>query len=151
MKEKIRNAEFAKRLKDIRKSRRIQLKDAALDIEMTPQTLIKHERGYLEPSLTTLIRFCDLYNISPNYLLTGNDENSAQITELSKRKIYNLLSLAIDGDIVYDYIHSNFRFTNESIQKKFVYCYAIYVGTKEYSKLEVIDLILKYINDEDKC
>lgn len=151
MKEKIRNAEFAKRLKDIRKSRRIQLKDAALDIEMTPQTLIKYERGYLEPSLTTLIRFCDLYNISPNYLLTGNDENSAQITELSKRKIYNLLSLAIDGDIVYDYIHSNFRFTNESIQKKFVYCYAIYVGTKEYSKLEVIDLILKYINDEDKC
>ena len=140
MKEKIRNAEFAKRLKDIRKSRRIQLKDAALDIEMTPQTLIKYERGYLEPSLTTLIRFCDLYNISPNYLLTGNDENSAQITELSKRKIYNLLSLAIDGDIVYDYIHSNFRFTNESIQKNLFIAVQYMWGQRNTANLKLLIL-----------
>ncbi|MDD2433825.1 MAG: helix-turn-helix transcriptional regulator [Bacilli bacterium] len=140
MKEKIRNAEFAKRLKDIRKSRRIQLKDAALDIEMTPQTLIKYERGYLEPSLTTLIRFCDLYNISPNYLLTGNDENSAQITELSKRKIYNLLSLAIDGDIVYDYIHSNFRFTNESIQKNLFIAMQYMWGQRNTANLKLLIL-----------
>jgi transcriptional regulator with XRE-family HTH domain len=147
-KNKVNNSEFAKRLKDIRQSHKMLLKDVALEIDMTVQTLIKYESGVLEPSLSTLIKFCNLYKVSPNYLLTGNDENAGQIKELEKRKLYNLLSLVLDGDIFYDCVKDELKFNNQKMKSKFVYCYATYMHPRDYSKLEIIDQILKYV-DED--
>lgn len=65
-------AAFANRLKTIRGAKDYtSAKDFALSLGIEPATYRAYERGEAEPNFSTLLRICQLLDISPNDLLLG--------------------------------------------------------------------------------
>lgn len=138
---------ISKRLKDCRKYNKMSLECASKKIEVSKQTLIDYEQGKGNPSLSTISKICKAYNISPNYLFTGNDDNVSKMDDLLKRKAYMLVSLMVDKDIVYIPNESKMVFKNNTLKEIIGNChYAIYGSTK-LTKLEILEKVLEYLND----
>jgi transcriptional regulator with XRE-family HTH domain len=66
--------DFKGRLKILRNSRKLTQKELADKLEMTRETISAYENGYAQPSLDVLIKLCDFYHVSADYLLAR--ENS---------------------------------------------------------------------------
>ncbi len=57
------------RLKEIRKSRGISQLKLAMDLNMNQNTVSRYETGEREPGINELVRICDYFGISVDYLL----------------------------------------------------------------------------------
>lgn len=65
---------FSKRLKEIRVASQITQKEVALFLEMTPNAYQKYEYDRREPPYDTLIKLCNYFNVSSDYLLGLSDD-----------------------------------------------------------------------------
>lgn len=65
--------EFHERLKTIREKRDIRQKDAATKVGIKNNTLSSYESGDRKPDYETLIKLADLYEVSIEYLLRGQE------------------------------------------------------------------------------
>lgn len=65
---------LAKRLKELRKSRRIYQREFAEILGMSFRGYQDYEVGQSEPKLATLISIADYYNVSIDYLVGRTDE-----------------------------------------------------------------------------
>ncbi len=61
------------RLKQLRIERGLRLKDVADAVGVTLRAVWNYEAGMREPSLATLIKLCDLFQVSADYLLGRTD------------------------------------------------------------------------------
>ena len=60
-------------LKNIRKQRRLNQQKVALDLNISREALSYYENGKREPSLGLLLQMSNYFNVSINYLITGEE------------------------------------------------------------------------------
>lgn len=60
-------------LKTIRKQRKLNQLKVAMDLNISREALSYYENGKREPSLALLVRMSDYFNVSINYLITGEE------------------------------------------------------------------------------
>ena len=60
-------------LKNIRKERKLNQLKVAMDLNISREALSYYENGKREPSLGLLVRMSDYFNVSINYLITGEE------------------------------------------------------------------------------
>lgn len=68
-------------LSEIRRGRKLTMKDVAEGIGMKPDTYRNYESGRLEPNLSTLTKIADFYGVSTDYLL-GRDTSEKTAIDL---------------------------------------------------------------------
>lgn len=64
---------FGELLKELRIERGITQKRLAQELSITVPTLSHWECNYQEPSFKDLVRLCDYFEVSADYLLGGKD------------------------------------------------------------------------------
>ncbi len=62
-----------KGLKEIRKKRNINQLKAAMDLNISRESISYYENGKREPSLALLIAMSEYFNVSIHYLITGEE------------------------------------------------------------------------------
>lgn len=60
-------------LKNIRKARNLNQQKVAMDLNISREALSYYENGKREPSLTLLVAMSRYFNVSINYLITGEE------------------------------------------------------------------------------
>lgn len=60
-------------LKIARKTRNLNQQKVAMDLNISREALSYYENGKREPSLQLLVRMSDYFNVSINYLITGQE------------------------------------------------------------------------------
>ena len=60
-------------LSKLRKNQKIAAKDVAKKLNIAPQTLSGYENGSHEPPIEILSKLADLYGVSLDYLIKGED------------------------------------------------------------------------------
>ncbi len=60
-------------LKRIRKEKKLNQQKVAIDLNISREALSHYENGKREPSLNMLLKMSEYYNVSINYLITGEE------------------------------------------------------------------------------
>ena len=60
-------------LKNIRKKRKLNQQKVAMDLNISREALSYYENGKREPSLGLLVAMSQYFNVSINYLITGEE------------------------------------------------------------------------------
>ena len=60
-------------LKNIRKQRNLNQQKVAMDLNISREALSYYENGKREPSLQLLVQLSEYFNVSINYLITGEE------------------------------------------------------------------------------
>lgn len=60
-------------LKNIRKKRKLNQQKVAMDLNISREALSYYENGKREPSLSLLVQMSKYFNVSINYLITGEE------------------------------------------------------------------------------
>ena len=60
-------------LKNIRKQRNLNQQKVAMDLNISREALSYYENGKREPSLRLLVQMSNYFNVSINYLITGEE------------------------------------------------------------------------------
>lgn len=64
---------FGKKLKELRLEKNLTCQSVASAIGLTKNAITNYESGTREPSLETLKKICDLYDVSADYLIGRTD------------------------------------------------------------------------------
>lgn len=82
-----------KKLKEIRESRGLVLKNVSDATRIGLSTLSDYENSKCDPSLRNLYILLDFYNINPMYFIKKGEEwvNITHCTDVEKQKIYSIL------------------------------------------------------------
>lgn len=80
---------FGRRLASLRKARNIRQIDVAQHLNVSRQAISKYELGAREPDFATLLKLAEYYDVSMDYLL-GLDDN--QTGKLDKTTVHRFLS-----------------------------------------------------------
>ena len=62
-----------KGLKEIRKQKKLNQQKVAMDLNITREALSHYENGKREPSLSMLVAMSKYFNVSIDYLITGEE------------------------------------------------------------------------------
>lgn len=60
-------------LKNVRKQRNLNQQKVAMDLNISREALSYYENGKREPSLSLLVAMSRYFNVSINYLITGEE------------------------------------------------------------------------------
>jgi len=60
-------------LKKIRKQQNLNQQKVAIDLNISREALSHYETGKREPSLALLVQMSEYFNVSINYLITGEE------------------------------------------------------------------------------
>ena len=60
-------------LKNIRKLKNLNQQKVAMDLNISREALSHYENGKREPSLSLLVQMSQYFNVSINYLITGEE------------------------------------------------------------------------------
>lgn len=60
-------------LRNIRRQRKLNQQKVAMDLNISREALSYYENGKREPSLALLVKMSDYFNVSINYLITGQE------------------------------------------------------------------------------
>lgn len=66
-------ASFTERLRQLRKQAGLSQQELADKMQVTKQTISQYERNVRKPDYDTILFFCDLFNVSADYLLGKAD------------------------------------------------------------------------------
>ena len=89
----------SEKLTEIRKQRKLTMKDVAEAIGMKPDTYRNYESGRLEPNLSTLTKLADFYGVTTDYLL-GRSTDTPPLSQLASQ--FNMS--ALEREIVDGYL-----------------------------------------------
>lgn len=78
-------------LRLIRKQRKLNQQKVAKDLHISRESLSYYENGKREPSLSLLLEMSNYFNVSINFLITG-DEFKKNKPSNNCRKVYFLIS-----------------------------------------------------------
>ena len=123
------NSVFSDRLTEVREERGIKRQQAANDLGITRASLEYYEKGQRKPDTEILLKLCDYYKVSADYLLgisnaqiTATDDEQLKIvcdyTGLSEKSIQGLKGQAHNGlnhiNSVFNSMLENSIFYNEA-------------------------------------
>ncbi len=64
---------LARRLKELRLEKGLKLREIADYMNVTVRAISRYETGEREPSVEQIIKFCDLFDVSADYLIGRSD------------------------------------------------------------------------------
>ena len=67
--------DFMKGLRQVRKARNLNQQKVAMDLNISRESLSYYENGKREPSLALLVEMSKYFNVSINFLITGEEFN----------------------------------------------------------------------------
>ncbi|WP_203262154.1 helix-turn-helix domain-containing protein [Streptococcus uberis] len=81
-------------IKELRKKDNLTQEDLALKLNISRQTISKWEQGMSEPDIQSIIKISQLFNVSTDFLLTGENKNEdlTQISHEYKMNFWMFLS-----------------------------------------------------------
>jgi transcriptional regulator with XRE-family HTH domain len=127
---------LSKRLKWLREQNRLAQKEVAAEIGITLNGYQKLEYGDREPKLDMLVKLCDFYKVSSDFLLGRNDEN-----ETLKKMSFELRNLKFLFTNKRDETEQlNYRVEEAKVEKL----------SKEVKLKEIEKLLSEGVGDEDR-
>ena len=72
---------FPEKLKEARKKANLSQQQVSEILEISQSNISKYENGDLEPSLDTIYKLIDLYDINANFLFNKNELNESREDE----------------------------------------------------------------------
>lgn len=78
---------FNERLKELKDSKDIMLKDLASDLETSSPKLSNYLNGNSEPSYEFLLKIAKYFNVTTDFLIGNDVDNQNTLDELTKLKI----------------------------------------------------------------
>ena len=139
-------------LKLIRKKKNLNQLKVAMDLNISREALSYYENGKREPSLELLVAMSQYFNVSINYLITG-EEFSKKITPLYKgcdftnpvkQKINNPIRITYAGNLLFgrletlEYLAKRIDEINSQESKLFLEIYSgTPIGFKEEKRLNI--------------
>lgn len=82
----MRNKTLGERLKLARENARFTQIQVAKKLEVSNGAISGYERNYRDPDTDTLKRLAELYDVSPNWLITGEENNKESDSSLPESK-----------------------------------------------------------------
>ena len=64
---------FSKRIKELRLAKGLTLKDMASSVGLTLMAYAHYEYGDRQPTIETIVKLCDFFDVSADYLLGRTD------------------------------------------------------------------------------
>ena len=98
---------FPEKLKKLRLSNNLTQSQLAEILETTKQAISAYESGKIAPSLNSLIKLSENFNISLDYLVFGNESQSKLINLNSSNIEFELLSIRNKIDSILPLISKN--------------------------------------------
>ena len=87
------------RIKQLRRNNNISQKELGKIVNLNQRTISNYETGIAEPDLYTIRKLAEYFNVSIDYLLGSDEENSIQITRKdlkTLKKITEILNKLVD-------------------------------------------------------
>lgn len=106
---------FPEKLKKLRLSNNLTQSQLAEILETTKQAISSYESGKIAPSLNSLIKLSENFNISLDYLVFDNESQSKLINLNSIDIEFELLSIRNKIDSILPLISKNNEFSDEYI------------------------------------
>ncbi len=75
------------KIKTLREARKMSQTELAKEFNITKQTVSNWESGYINPSITKLKQLAEFFNVSTDYLLDLESNNSIDITNLTDEEV----------------------------------------------------------------
>ena len=93
---------FNERLRSLRKSKRLTMKDLAKLIDLSEPTISGYESGTRKPDIDTLNRLADIFNVSVDYLLGRSNKKNKDYGELQ-----SLAERVLKEDKIEQFLHQH--------------------------------------------
>lgn len=87
---------FCKRLESLRKSYNLTQKQLAEKLGLSKQTVSNWENDNILPSIETLIRICNFFNVSTDYILGLDEKIYIEVSGLSLEKVSHIQQIVND-------------------------------------------------------
>lgn len=87
---------FYERIKELRNSLGINQVEFGRRLGVTKQCISNWENGNIQPSIDMLIRICNLFSISSDYLLGLTSELTVDVSGLSSEQIRHVQNIVND-------------------------------------------------------
>ena len=95
-------------IRRMRKERNISAKELAEMLGVSEQTIGNYERGDREPNIATMLKLCDVFCVTLDYLVNGISSNEKEISDM----VYNIYNDPVDL-IKFLTIYFNFELKND--------------------------------------
>ena len=95
-------------IRRMRKERNISAKELAEMLGVSEQTIGNYERGDREPNISTMLKLCDVFCVTLDYLVNGISSNEKEISDI----VYNIYNDPLDL-IKFLTIYFHFELTND--------------------------------------
>lgn len=95
-------------IRRMRKERNISAKELAEMLGVSEQTIGNYERGDREPNISTMLKLCDVFCVTLDYLVNGISSNEKEISDM----VYNIYNDPVDL-IKFLTIYFNFELKND--------------------------------------
>ena len=132
------------RLKQARINKKLSLKDVTKEVNIIQQSLIEYEKGNIFPKLDMLVFLCELYEISPNYVVYGNNSGLKLENDI-QREMETLISLIIYQKIEYENKNDSFTVRDKYL-KKYINYFLEFLNNNSKYDLKIIERIIYAIN-----
>ena len=87
---------FSERIKLLRKARKLNQVQLGQHLGVKKQTISNWENDNILPSIDMLIKICNFFNVSTDYILGLDDKTYIEITGLSPEKINHVQQIIND-------------------------------------------------------
>lgn len=95
--------DFGKRLENLREKNGFTKKEISFKLGFTANVYGSYERGDRRPSLETIIKLADLYDVSLDYLIRGKEYQSQNTSNIDTSKLERLIHYFINAGFEYPY------------------------------------------------
>ncbi len=111
------NAEFAKRIQELRKKYNLTQQQLADKISVRKTTICNYEKGYSTPTIATIQKLMKCFNLEASYFIPENDFNKKNITKLQGSSIPYFSPENTEGLILGKNSHADSSVTLPSLLK----------------------------------
>ena len=125
---------FGKRLKELRKKNLLTQSDLAKNVGISPSAIGMYEQGHREPDNHTLLKICDIFGVTADYLINSNLKQSIFFSPDDEHDLDEIINLFTETLIKQNNItYKKNKLTQEDLKKV---CDAIKIGVNYSLNLE---------------
>lgn len=84
---------FGERLKALRREKKLTQKQLADNIDLVKSSICAYEQNTKYPSVEVLIKLCQFFGVSSDYLLGLSDKMEFEISELNEEQLDIIMSM----------------------------------------------------------
>ena len=142
--------EWNTRLRDARLKRNLSLKEVGENIPsaLTQQSLIKYEKGDIFPKIDILEELCNLYQVTINYIMYGN-ESSIHFNIAEENILVTLLFLMHKNSITFQKELKILSINDDSLRSK-IYKLSVFLSKKDFTTIEDLQILINGIKKISK-